>query len=400
MRSTSRSGLRPSWPPPSRAPPSRPLSRSRPDCRRRPSGRPGRGRSRWRGCQSAPAAWAGRAALGLPALLASGPDPPRPHRSAQRRDDRRRSGGLGLRLAQGRGRGRDRAAGRRTEPRGPARGRIPHRSGPQPGGEVLSRRLAGPRTTVAGDGEGWVTAAARVLRSGPQAWTVLPIGGGTTRSQDNPLEWPGRQNYGENVGSNLLATRSAAGVPAPEIATRFLTSRGLVREEAGTELDSSAAWAATAFQPGFARSSQGDPARADPRIHPVRDPVVGGLDARSGVDGADSLVGLGPRHARRDSGGRPPPLGAAPSHYPGGDVAGAGWIRLRGSPLRPRRSTGHTFLRPWRSAPATAERSDRASASPTACSAVSTTTIPRSLPALFRRVQLWMAITGRPSLRA
>jgi glucoamylase len=95
---------------------------------------------------------------------------------------------------------------------------------------------------AAGDGEGWVAAAARVLRSRPRAWTVL-----TASTEDNPLEWEDRQDYGENVTGDLLGNAIAAGVPAAEIASRFLTPRGLARDEGDADLDSSAAWAATVF---------------------------------------------------------------------------------------------------------------------------------------------------------
>ena len=75
----------------------------------------------------------------------------------------------------------------------------------------------------------------------------MPVGGRTTSTLDDPLEWQDRQDYGENITGDLLGNTIAAGVPAPEIASRFLTSRGLVREEGGTELDSAAAWAITVF---------------------------------------------------------------------------------------------------------------------------------------------------------
>jgi GH15 family glucan-1,4-alpha-glucosidase len=70
--------------------------------------------------------------------------------------------------------------------------------------------------------------------------------------QGDSDDWRDRQDYGENVTGDLLGNAIAAGAPAAEIERRFLTSRGLVREEGGTELDSAAAWAVTVFpQPGL-----------------------------------------------------------------------------------------------------------------------------------------------------
>ena len=92
-----------------------------------------------------------------------------------------------------------------------------------------------PGRTAAGDGKGWVAAAVRTLCCR------------ATRTPDSPYEWEDRQDYGENVSGDLLGNAIAAGVPAPEILSRFETSRGLVREGASDELDSSAAWAATLF---------------------------------------------------------------------------------------------------------------------------------------------------------
>jgi hypothetical protein len=65
--------------------------------------------------------------------------------------------------------------------------------------------------------------------------------------QETSEGWRDRQDYGENVTGDLLGNAVAAGAPAAEIEQRFLTPRGLVREEGGTELDSAAAWAVTAF---------------------------------------------------------------------------------------------------------------------------------------------------------
>lgn len=89
-----------------------------------------------------------------------------------------------------------------------------------------------PGRPEAGDGAGWVRAAERAtgLSGGPS--------GG---------DWRDRQDYGENVSGDLLGNAIAAGAPASEIRTRFLTPRGLVREAGGDCLDSAAAWAATVF---------------------------------------------------------------------------------------------------------------------------------------------------------
>jgi hypothetical protein len=103
-----------------------------------------------------------------------------------------------------------------------------------------------PGRTAAGDGEGWVEAAERAV-SGDFDATVRTGGPYTAKSQDSPLEWTDRQDYGENVSGDLLGNAIAAGVPAAEIRERFLTPRGLVREQGTDELDSAAAWAATVF---------------------------------------------------------------------------------------------------------------------------------------------------------
>jgi hypothetical protein len=95
-----------------------------------------------------------------------------------------------------------------------------------------------PGRTAAGDGEGWVAAAER---------TVLASARIGRTTQDSPVGWPDRQDYGENVTGDLLGNAIASGVSAREIESRFFTRRGLVREEGGDELDSSAAWAATVF---------------------------------------------------------------------------------------------------------------------------------------------------------
>ena len=62
-----------------------------------------------------------------------------------------------------------------------------------------------------------------------------------------PSIWRDRQDYGENVGGDLLGNAIAAGAPASEIASRFGTPRGLVREHGDDKLDSAAAWAVTVF---------------------------------------------------------------------------------------------------------------------------------------------------------
>jgi hypothetical protein len=85
-----------------------------------------------------------------------------------------------------------------------------------------------PGRPAAGDAPGWVAAAGQALRTGP-------------------FDWRNRQDYGENVTGDLLGNAIAASIPAAEITSRFLTPRGLVREEGSNELDSSAAWAATVF---------------------------------------------------------------------------------------------------------------------------------------------------------
>jgi hypothetical protein len=88
-----------------------------------------------------------------------------------------------------------------------------------------------PGRPEAGDARGWVVAAERA--------TGRPAGAAG--------EWRDRQDYGENVTGDLVGNAIAAGAPAAEIKRRFLTPRGLVREEGGKELDSSGAWAATLF---------------------------------------------------------------------------------------------------------------------------------------------------------
>jgi glucoamylase len=102
-----------------------------------------------------------------------------------------------------------------------------------------------PGRTAPGDGEGWVAAAERAL-SARQPGTVSTRGQTVTRKGQSP-DWRDRQDYGENVTGDLLGNAIASGVPAAEIKSRFLTWRGLVREEGGGDLDSAAAWAVTLF---------------------------------------------------------------------------------------------------------------------------------------------------------
>ena len=99
----------------------------------------------------------------------------------------------------------------------------------------------------AGDGEGWIAAAERTVAKRSANGTVLPSGRLATTTQDGPLDWRDRQDYGENVTGDLLGNAIASGVPAAAIRSRFDSPRGLTREEAGHELDSSAAWAVAVF---------------------------------------------------------------------------------------------------------------------------------------------------------
>jgi hypothetical protein len=85
----------------------------------------------------------------------------------------------------------------------------------------------------AGDAAGWVAAAERTT--------------GLATPVDAVTAWHDRQDYGENVAGDLLGNAIAAGAPTPQIESRLLTPRGLVREEGAGELDSAAAWAATVF---------------------------------------------------------------------------------------------------------------------------------------------------------
>ena len=65
--------------------------------------------------------------------------------------------------------------------------------------------------------------------------------------QDGKEVWRDRQDYGENITGDLLGNAIAARAPTSEIERRFLSPRGLVREEGNAQLDSAAAWAVTVF---------------------------------------------------------------------------------------------------------------------------------------------------------
>jgi hypothetical protein len=96
-----------------------------------------------------------------------------------------------------------------------------------------------PGRSVAGDAPGWIWLAEREFGMAPSRTGLRG-------------PWRDRQDYGENVSGDLLGNAIAAGVPAAEIKRRFLTPRGLEREQGGGELDSSAAWGVTIFrQPGL-----------------------------------------------------------------------------------------------------------------------------------------------------
>jgi glucoamylase len=101
-----------------------------------------------------------------------------------------------------------------------------------------------PGRAAAGDGQGWTAAAGRSVQ---QPGTVRIGGRSSTTEAHSPVDWRDRQDYGENVTGDLLGDAIASGVPAGAIKARFLTPRGLVREEGDGELDSAAAWALTAF---------------------------------------------------------------------------------------------------------------------------------------------------------
>jgi hypothetical protein len=101
-----------------------------------------------------------------------------------------------------------------------------------------------PGRPEAGDAEGWVAAAEEAVNGAAT---------GSNQEQDGRADdWRDRQDYGENVTGDLLGNAMAAGVPAPEIESRFATPEGLAREQGSAGLDSAAAWAATLFpSPGL-----------------------------------------------------------------------------------------------------------------------------------------------------
>lgn len=88
-----------------------------------------------------------------------------------------------------------------------------------------------PGRSAAGDPAGWVAQAERA----------------TGLDRMDPGSWRDRQDYGENTVGDLLGNAIAGHASAIETRSRFLTPRGLVREEGGDELDSAAAWAVTVF---------------------------------------------------------------------------------------------------------------------------------------------------------
>ena len=161
--------------------------------------------------------------------------------------------------------------------------------------------------------------------------------------------WRDRQDYGENVTGDLLGNAIAAGVPASEIQRRFLTPRGLVREQGGDELDSSAAWAATVFpQPGLRRSRRRTlltiARESTPYgIPPIEGWTPGEVWTAPTAWSAWALVELG--ETRR------PPTGCSPSSIGPRRRTGpcpSGSMRGRASRPRPRRSPGRTPSRSWR----------------------------------------------------
>ena len=91
-----------------------------------------------------------------------------------------------------------------------------------------------PGRPEAGDAEGWVAAA--------EGATGL-VGGSR-----GTVDWRDRQDYGENLTGDLLGNAIAAGVSVSEVADRFLSPRGFVREGGRGQLDSASAWAVTVFQ--------------------------------------------------------------------------------------------------------------------------------------------------------
>jgi hypothetical protein len=151
-----------------------------------------------------------------------------------------------------------------------------------------------PGRTSAGDGEGWVAAAAR---------TVPPMGPIHDQIQDGSLDWRDRQDYGENVTGDLVGNAIAAGASASEIKDRFLTPRGLVREHGSDDLDSSAAWAATVFPSRVLRGAVKETlmhlARESTRygIPPIEGWTRGEVWTAPTASAAWALVELGETHA-------------------------------------------------------------------------------------------------------
>jgi Glycosyl hydrolases family 15 len=102
-----------------------------------------------------------------------------------------------------------------------------------------------PGRPAAGDADGWISAAERAVARG----SVRDSAAENDSEPHSPTGgcWRDHQDYGENVTGDLLGNAIAAGASTAEIEQRFLTTRGLVREEGDDDLDSAAAWAATLF---------------------------------------------------------------------------------------------------------------------------------------------------------
>ena len=194
-------------------------------------------------------------------------------------------------------------------------------------------------------------------RAGSERRSGLSVKGRLpTRDQDTPDDWRDRQDYGENVTGDLLGNAIASGVPAAEIEARFLTSRGLVREQGSDELDSSAAWAATVFPSrglrGAVRTTLLQLARESTPygIPPIEGWTPGEVWTAPTAWSAWALVELGERkaadrllaelhRAETPNGTLPERVDATTGHRP-----------------RPRRSPGRTRSRSSPCAPATPER--------------------------------------------
>ena len=114
--------------------------------------------------------------------------------------------------------------------------------------------------------------------------------------QDGTEVWRDRQDYGENVTGDLLGNAIAAGAPTSEIERRFLSPRGLVREQGGTQLDSAAAWAVTVFpRPELFPAARRTLSDDGPRLDAVRHPADRGLDSGRSLDRSDRVGSMGPR---------------------------------------------------------------------------------------------------------